>query len=362
MADRKKDIDDILDSAPVEKAADAPRAPDAIEQVPPPKRRLGLWFAIVLIVAAGVGGWLAPGYLGLNNQATVALETRLDTTDAAVTALRSDVAALGETVATVRSRPDGVTAEDLQTLADSAAGLQTQSDKLANDLAALANRMTAIERAATTPSDGAVPDAALSGLQAQVDQLKALVGAQTQELAGRIEVLETAPEPEASRPESNAVFAEIAAAINTGQSFATPLLVIRDASPDAEGLDVLAIHAGGVLTMDALKAGFPDAARAALSDARAAETTTGETGSRLGAFFRDQLGMRSLVPQDGADADAVLSRAEAALASGDLVGALTELDTLPDSAKPAMADWITGARARLDVLAALATLQASTGG
>jgi hypothetical protein len=222
--------------------------------------------------------------------------------------------------------------------------------------------MTAIERAATTSPDGAVPDAALSGLQAQIDQLKALVEAQSQELSGRVEALETAPPVEAAKPETNSVFAEIAAAINSGQPFATPLLVIRDETPDAEGLDVLAAHAGGVLTLDALKAGFPDAARAALSDARAAETASGETGSRFGAFIRDQLGMRSLVPQDGADVDAVLSRAEAALANGDLAAALTELETLPDSAKPVMAEWIAGAQARLDALAALAVLQASTGG
>ncbi|MEO8531266.1 MAG: mitofilin family membrane protein [Deltaproteobacteria bacterium] len=361
MADREKDIDAILDTSPVELAADAPRAPDAIEQVPPRKRRWGLWFAVVLIALAGVAGWLAPTYMGLDG-ASAAVESRLSANDTAVSGVQAEVAKLSETVTALQAKPEGVNAADLQKLSDDLTGLQTQSDKLSNDFATLANRMTAIERAATTSDNGAVPDAALSGLQAQVDQLKALVEASNTELAARVDALETAPAPAASKPEINGVFSEIAAAIDTGQPFATPLLVVRDASPTADGLEILAAHASGVLTLDALKAGFPDAARTALSDARTAATADGETASRFTAFFRDQLGMRSLAPKDGSDTDAVLSRAEAALTTGDLPGALRELEALPDSAKPAMADWTAGAQARLETLTALAALQAAQGG
>ena len=73
---------------------------------------------------------------------------------------------------------------------------------------------------------------------------------------------------------------------------------------------------------------------------------------RVSAFVRLQLGTRSLEPKDGTDADAILSRAEAALKAGQIDAALSELTTLPDAGQPALEGWIADATARKDALAA----------
>ena len=77
---------------------------------------------------------------------------------------------------------------------------------------------------------------------------------------------------------------------------------------------------------------------------------------RLAAFVRRQTNARSLSPQEGDDADAVLSRAEAALRDGDLGAALAELEALPDAAKPALSDWISAAEERRDAVSAVESL------
>ena len=111
----------------------------------------------------------------------------------------------------------------------------------------------------------------------------------------------------------------------------------------------------GVPTRAALAESFPEAARAALAAARA---EAGE-GASVSAFLRSQLGMRSLTPRAGDDPDAVLSRAEAALAEGRLSDALAEIEALPETARAAMADWAAQARSRADALVAAEALSAA---
>lgn len=77
---------------------------------------------------------------------------------------------------------------------------------------------------------------------------------------------------------------------------------------------------------------------------------------RVSAFFRTQLGTRSLEPKEGDDPDAILSRAEAALKAGQLDTALAELAAMPEAGQPALAPWIASANARRDALAAATEL------
>jgi hypothetical protein len=73
--------------------------------------------------------------------------------------------------------------------------------------------------------------------------------------------------------------------------------------------------------------------------------------------LRGQLSVRSVAPREGEDADAVLSRAQAHLAEGQLDAALTEVESLPEPVRAAMADWIAQARTRVEADAALAGLR-----
>jgi len=115
-----------------------------------------------------------------------------------------------------------------------------------------------------------------------------------------------------------------------------------------------------VPTLQSLRETFPNAARAALEAARQADMGAGWT-DRITAFLQTQTGARSLTPREGTDPDAILSRAEAALASGDVAATLAELATLPEAAKPDLAAWQAQAQLRLDAAAALAGLTGSGG-
>jgi hypothetical protein len=361
MAGRENDIDEILDAT----EPPVPPPPPDLPEPPVVTRKRGLrwklWATVLLIGGAVFAGWQAPTWLGLqqSNAGVVALETRLAESEATLAALRGELEALKSGLTEVQARPAGLSADALAPLQASIdAATQSEAAK-AEAVETLASRLSALERAAAAAPDGTIPDTALAGLQAQIDEVRRTseeAQGALDDVVARLTALEQTPAPDAAPVAANTL-GEIAAALETGQPFASALLALREARPDAEGLEMLALHANGVLTLTALQAGFPDAARAALSAARATEAAEGETSSRLGAFFRDQLGMRSLSPQDGSDADAVLSRAEAALTSGDLGATVSELAGLPDSAKPAMADWLAAAQARLDALAALAALQ-----
>ena len=73
----------------------------------------------------------------------------------------------------------------------------------------------------------------------------------------------------------------------------------------------------------------------------------------LHAFLQSQVGGRSLEPQEGDSADAVLSRAEAALREGDLAATVAELSGLPEEALEMMADWTASAQTRIAALEAM---------
>ena len=139
--------------------------------------------------------------------------------------------------------------------------------------------------------------------------------------------------------------ADIRTAVDAGEPFAEPLAVLQDPpAPLVENAE------NGVPTLATLQASFPDAARRAIASARNANP---DEGGRFGNFLRNQFGTRSITPRDGDDPDAVLSRAEAALTSGKLDEAVTQVEFLPDPALSDMSDWLAQARTRLSVVTAL---------
>lgn len=146
-----------------------------------------------------------------------------------------------------------------------------------------------------------------------------------------------------------------------------------DATPDVMGaMEQLQAHAAeGVLTVSRLVDSFPDAAdqaRAALvaeeGDPKAApadeEAPVVDTLNTWVNRARDSLSSLVQVRDIGADqedaATEFLIRAETALASNDLTGAVTALADAPAPAQAALAAWLTSAEARLVVEKALAQL------
>lgn len=236
---------------------------------------------------------------------------------------------------------------------DEISGLSETVTALTERVANLEVQLSNIEvRPTPEAPDTAATDAAL-------DELRERLAAQSTEiedLRATMEAEEQAARDSARATLQRAALTRVMTALDTGEEFSAVLTDLRDTGATVP--DALAETAEtGVPTRAQLVESFPDAARAALAAARISETTGGG-GASVGDFLRAQLGVRSLAPREGDDADAVLSRAEAALAEGRMGDALAEIETLPEEARAAMSGWAAEAGARRDALAAAEALSA----
>ncbi len=208
------------------------------------------------------------------------------------------------------------------------------------DTSELESRIARLETSLSASVEGqarAAVEAAFAAARTQAEQQAAALAAQQAQLA-QTEL----------RVNRQAALAELTAAAESGAAAPHALALLGDA-PAA-----LAPMAEGLVTLTALQDSFAPAARDALAAAPPPEDAS--LTDRLAGFLRAQTGARSLAPREGDDADAVLSRAEAALREGDLAATLTELGALTGAPAEAMAEWRATAQTRLDALAALATL------
>ncbi len=253
---------------------------------------------------------------------------------AAVTALQSSLAALDARLATVEKQPVG----------EAGAASATAVAAFERELQTLRQQI----EAQGTAGAGVTAD-----LQTAMADAKAQLASAAE--AAKQVAAEAQDSAQAARNEL--ALGRVSAALEAGGSFSSALDNLRAAGltiPDALSADA----AGGVPTLVDLQRTFPDAAREGLAAALRADA--GSTWSeRVGAFLRTQAGIRSLTPREGDDPDAILSRAEASLAGGDVAAALTGIASLPEPAQAAMAAWVADATKRQAALDALAGLSAS---
>lgn len=340
-----------------------PDRPSATPEPTPPKSppaKRGGFVALLLggAIAAGAGFGLAqyvPGGWPLAD--TSALQAALDAQSKDIATLQAQLAEAAK-------------------LAPRLAALESGSDlaPLNEAVAGLTDRVAAIE---SLPQDGSsASPAAIAALGAQLAKLQSELDAlKSQPAAGNAPAL--AAEAEARLKEAEAQAAQMKAeaealaraataraalgrlqtALDTGAPFAAILPDLGVEAPEA-----LTAHAEtGLPSLTKLQETFPEAARIALESALRADMGESWT-ERAASFLRSQTGARSLTPREGSDPDAILSRAEAALATGDLTTALTELAALPEVAQTAMADWRTMAEQRQAGEAALNAITAQIGG
>ena len=184
----------------------------------------------------------------------------------------------------------------------------------------------------------------LATQRAEVDKM--IAAAQAKEAEAR--ALEQQARAEARRAAIRAVLARLTTAVAAGEGYASILTELKSSGLTVP--EILSENAEtGVPSLAALREAYPPAARAALAAVRQEAKGKGDVRS----FLERQLGLRSVKPRAGNDADAILSRAEAALTGGDLNRALAELDALPQTAKDAISDWLAQARTRQAAIAAV---------
>ncbi len=360
MADTDSPVEEMAEAVALKepvRQAETPPSPPPPEMKPAPKRS-GLTGGILGgLIAAGLGFALAqvvPG--GWPIKDTSALEAQLATQSAELSALKAQIASL--------PAPDAGLATRVAALEAAPADLSSLADRIA----ALETRLSAIE---SLPADGSATSVAtaeaLRSLQAEVEALKASGGsgqgaqlaseaeARLKEAEAQAAALKAQAEDLAKAATARAALGRLQAALDSGAPFGAAL---GDLGAVPEVLKASAEQ--GLPTLASLQASFPEAARAALD--AALRNDMGESWTdRVGSFLRTQTGARSLTPREGTDPDAILSRAEAAVAGGDLAAALTEISALPEVAQTALAEWRGLAEQRLAGAAAIAALAASIG-
>lgn len=340
--------------------------PDPVRTAPPPSEPSrsggGMFFGMIIgaVIAAGAGVGVvryAPQWLG---QSSAVAAVAADPAAAqALTDLQAQVAALSARLdalpAVDATLPERISKLEQATPPDTAA-LQARLDDLSTRIDALP---TAVAVSAPDSAElQALRDqiAALQTGTAASDKATALAAEAEQRLTAARDAaaaLTAATQAATAATLRQAALGRIGAALETGVPYAAALADLGGEVPQ-----LLADHAAtGLPALTTLQAAFPDAARRGLEAAITADMGASWT-ERVTNFLRTQTGARSLTPRDGDDPDAILSRAEAALAKGDVASALAEVATLPDPAKAAMADWTAQADLRQQAVQALTALAA----
>jgi hypothetical protein len=221
-------------------------------------------------------------------------------------------------------------------------------------------------------ADGASVD--VSGFQATIDGLKAqietlsskqgMIGQRIDDVAANTNRREQEAQTKVANVEETAMatitditrakaISDITGAMESGADFTSALTVLTDGGISIT--PVLAELAGGVMTLGNLKTDFSTAAHAGLK-ASIKEEAPENLAGKLAGFFKSQVTVRSLEPQDGDTTDSVLSRIQGALDDDNLTQALEQAAGLNDAAKSAMANWLSSAQTRQTALDAVSAL------
>ncbi|MEZ5753457.1 MAG: mitofilin family membrane protein [Paracoccaceae bacterium] len=361
--DPQKQAEPVADAAPPS-TSEPQSSPPQATAAPAPGRSggAGAFFATVLggVVAAGLGFGLARAMPDLLPIAATddAVSAAVETQAQEIATLREQLAALPTT-----ATPDPEMQARLADIASAQQALTGRLDALEGQIAELVARPAASGDA--VPADLAAELAALKGQMASLSaggSLPADVVAAAEAAEARLKAAEESAAAMADQARAATESARrdmaidrIAAALDSGAAYASALADL----PEGTVPPALADHAAtGLPTVADLSDSFPQAARDALEAALRANMGESWT-DRVASFLRSQTGLRSLTPREGDDPDAILSRAEAALAAGRVADAVQELQAMPEAGKPALADWLDAARIRIEAESAVAALAAN---
>lgn len=348
-----------------------PAKPAPVKDEKPPERvierRWGFVPALIGGILAAVLGFLAARADLVDQFLPKALQSGASTAE--IAALRDEVSAHGAAISDLRADIDGLPIPDLGPLETGLADLTARIDPLTERLdnvtaqleqiqtrvAPMDDRLTELEK---RPLTQGVSQSAIAAYERELQTLQSSVADQRAEMQALVEQARQM-EADARAKEDRAAIAaqkalnrtavaQLRAALDSGRPYNDQVQLLEN--NDVAVPAVLTDSAeAGVATIAALQTDFPPAARNALAAVRAQSI---DGSHSFGTFLQRQLGARSVAPRDGNDPDAILSRAEAALTNGDLSRALEEIDSLPDAAKPPLAEWRERAENRLAAIRA----------
>ena len=326
-------------SDPPEEVSEEPKSS------PPPQPASGAGFLPLTL-----GGLLA-GVIGFA-VATFTAPAADDTTSVQLAQQSAAIAALENRLSNLPvADTDALEAE----LGSQIATLSAQLNEISTRIDALEDRPDVV--VSGDSEAGAAVAADMDALRAQLAEMANVAQIELDEARAAAAAIEENAAAAARNAAARAALARVQTSLESGAPIGAALGDLEAATGESAPSALLAV-ADGVPTLISLQDGFPEAARAALATARS-EGVAGEETSGIGAFLRNQFDVRSTAPREGDGADAVLSRAEAALRSGRLADALAELSAPPEVARAEMSDWLSQAEARADAIAAVDMLSST---
>lgn len=298
------------------------------------------------------------------------IETRLTGVDGSLSDLEGGLKGVTDQLGTVETSLSGVddrlVAVEKRPMVESSETAKSTFDAYEREVQRLTDELSKQqeESAATAKRMAELASLTEQQITAVQEEAAARLASMQAEASSQIDANQAETDAKVQEAQSTAQSASVTAALislekslEEGTPYADALATIGGS---AEVPDALSAEAdNGVQTLMQLRDSYPQAARAALEASIRETSQSADPVGKLAAFFRHQTGARSLAPKEGDHADAVLSRAEASVDSGDIPAALAELDALPENGQAAMSDWTSAATARVEAVAAAATLVAS---
>ena len=309
----------------------------------------------ILAGGLGFGAAVLPAYLNPSDPLTP-IVTAQD-------ALAEQLAQHGARIKQIEAKPapkdhtDTIFAmtEALEALRDDIGQKQA---KIETQLRALALRLEEVEK---QPLAQTVSPRAIEAYERELAQVVQAANAQMEQTKAKAEELQKTSTHRARTGTITAAINAIRAAAENGAGYQAALSDLM-ATTEVAIPEALQAHAtDGVAQLGPLQDRFAPAARAALKAMRMADGSQTKE-NRLLAFMKAQFGVRSLEAQPGTSAEAILSRAQAAVTKGDLSAALSELSNLPQLGQDHLQDWIAAAQNRVAVQAALTELSNALSG
>lgn len=317
------------------------------------KGLLPLFAGGLLVGGIGFGAAMVPSYFNPRDPIAPVLATQNQ--------LSEKIEAQSRELEEIQARPTPVDLSgEVAALADSVIAFRT-------DLAALKAAQVAQARSLSERIDSlekrrlveGVSPLAVAGYERELAQLRENISQLANDATNKIEEAKALAEviegnaAKLSRDDM-VIYAltAIQAAVESGASYTVALDDLAAATNIGLPASLVENAPNGVASLSILQKQFPVAARAALKLAREEQgLAEGENG--VLAFLKTQLGVRSLNAKGGGSADAVLSRAQAAVDVGDFAVALSEIAALSSVGQDALQGWSLVATLRLQVLAAL---------
>lgn len=356
---------------PIEAEAEVSAQPQATSE---PRRSGFVPLILGGVIAAGIGYAVAFFGLAGGTQDDDALTATLNAQSETLATLQTQLSELASAEPEIPEMPEvdfapvlsqidalsgqiSETGASIDTLAARVTTLEERpvfTGDVAADNAAAAEAVTQLEEQLRAQQEAAEAEAA--ALAAAAEEAEAEAEAAQQEAAEAIAASQAAAAADVARVAAEAALLDLNIAIDSGEPFTDALQRVSDVADVPAALSENAET--GVPTLEALQQSFGPAARDVLPIALR-ETAGDSVADRATAFLLGQVGGRAVTPREGTDPDAVLSRVGAAVDSGDLQTALTEIGGLPEAARAELNPWVSDVEKRASVLAALADVEAA---